>query len=323
MAADTSILFPNGIPSVSLGGQTALLEGAGVPQIKTKKAAALSQEALDALAQAELGRPTLMISPSLVASNIKPPAMPEPLPPYSFGEIPFTTDLAGPAGQYSAAHAARVKQYQDELESAERLKRQQAIESGMVPAKSDQIKRQLMKSGDDIWQVDPFTGAASMVVKGEPRATKKEFIKSGENVWEVDPFTGESMLRIPAPEKIRALPFGMFTESEREKMPPGKNERDVFQGVFNGENVYKRTALSDYQALLGDEEGSANQPIAGTGATNAPIAEYGSTNTAAAIMPTRTPSPQAIAALKAMPGLADEFDRKYGQGSAAKYLAQQ
>ncbi len=79
----------------------------------------------------------------------------------TYPDIPFRNALSGPAGDYSDAYQNIVRQYRDDIASAQALRQQQGFENPSIAPAPGLIH----KSGNDIVRIDPTTGQAALLYR--------------------------------------------------------------------------------------------------------------------------------------------------------------
>lgn len=112
-------------------------------------------------------------------------------------------------------------QYDMEVESADRLRRMQEMDrflaAGIAPPKqqiAEQRKPELLKSGNDIWAIDPFTGATKMLVKGP----ENDRVLPGYTQEDMDGVDlGDEFFFGPSNYPGRSLPFRKRQQSATDK----------------------------------------------------------------------------------------------------------
>lgn len=77
-----------------------------------------------------------------------------------YPSIAFRDALSGPAGEYSDAYQNIVKQYRNEVASAQALREQQTGVPPLMPAPG-----LIHKSGNDIVRIDPASGQAQLLYR--------------------------------------------------------------------------------------------------------------------------------------------------------------
>jgi hypothetical protein len=189
------------------------------------------------------GRPAFLMQGSEL---ISPDPMTAPQPGLSdgSGRIPGAAVIGTPEGDWAAMDPFRRDMVvQDQVESAEKLRRMQEIDrflaAGLNPPRSNadldkNIKPQLLKSGDDIWAIDPFTGESKMVVSGpkkEPPTVRaysqqdindnKDAIEKSKGVVRPHPtIPGYFEIDYPKQDPIQQLLDGVKSKATPNGKPP-------------------------------------------------------------------------------------------------------
>jgi len=170
---------------------------------------AMSPDTIDALRQSRAGRPAFIMRGSNVLAA--PPTSPQ--------SIPGAAVLGTPQGDWAAMNPRnRDQQYQDQLDSAERLRRMQELDRFM---------------------------AAGMVAPKDARpvaAQQPKYVNVSGALYKIDPMTGQSEMVVERPAaKEQTVPIGYITEEQKSKNPPGEGQQDILKGQFNGQNLYQRS----------------------------------------------------------------------------------